>query len=123
MFVSLFSDGAQIGVPIELTGATNAGDNANDDSFLEVSAEDAGLTAGTTFDEVHFLPGLGKDDYRLLFTTLVVTTDPLDQQIVIPYTVTDADGDTDSDAFTVSFLNAAQMGTTGLVGDPGGDGD
>ena len=111
MFVSLFSDGAQIGDPIELTGATGAGDNANDDSFLEVSAEDAGLTAGTTFDEVHFLPGLVKDDYRLLFTTLVVTTVPLDQQIVIPYTVTDADGDTASDAFNVSFQNTDPTST------------
>ena len=58
----------------------------------------------------------------LLFTSLVVTTEPLDQQIVIPYSVTDADGDTDSDAFSVSFLNAAQMSPTTLVSDTDGDG-
>jgi T1SS-143 domain-containing protein len=121
MYVALFNNGTQIGSSIELTGAPGAKDNSSDYSFLEVTAEQAGLTAGTTFDEVRFLPG--DDSYRLLFTSLVVTTEPLDQEIMIPYTVTDADGDTAQDMFSVSFLIAAQMGTTGLVADPGSDGD
>ena len=64
-----------------------------------------------------------KDDYRLLFTTLVVTTEPLDQQILIPYTVTDADGDTDSDAFNVSFLNTAPTITNTLGSENSTTGD
>ena len=122
MYVSLWSDDSQIGNLIELTGAEGNKDNSNDVSLLQVSAVNAGLPAGTPFDEVQFMAGTS-DSYRLLFTSLVVTTDPLDQEIVIPYTVTDADGDTDSDAFSVTFLNAAQTTSTTMLSATAGDGD
>ena len=115
--VTLWSAGVQVGGRIDKFGAT-AGDNTSSRTNITVTAP-----AGATFDEVHFEGRDPGESYRLLFTSLTVITEPLDQQIVIPYTVADADGDTDSDAFSVAFLNAAQTTTTTMLSATTDDGD
>ena len=105
-YFTLYSGGQKVGTSISKTGATGSDSSGTgSETFISVTAVDAEKPAGTPFDEVRFEKLDSSDFYRLLFTSLTITTDPLDQQIVIPYTVTDADGDTASDMFNVSFLN------------------
>ncbi|MDX9835761.1 MAG: DUF5801 repeats-in-toxin domain-containing protein, partial [Desulfobulbus sp.] len=119
---TLWSDGSQVGTKVSKAGATRE-DNATNRTPITVTAVDAGEPAGATFDEIRF-EGTGVENgYRLLISSLIVTTEPLDQQIAIPYTVTDADGDTDSSEFSLVFLNADQLTPSPVVLDDDSDGE
>jgi hypothetical protein len=83
-------------------------------TLLNTNAVDSSgnsLTADTTFDEIRLHGSTDDDDaneqgYRISFSDIRITSDPIEQEIVIPYAITDADGDIDAASFTVNISSA-----------------
>ncbi|WP_163337402.1 retention module-containing protein [Desulfopila sp. IMCC35008] len=114
-----------------------AGGNASDDVSFTFDA--ATMTTSGSFDEIRFESGSDLTDdageYRVVSVDIGSSVEGQDQTVVIPFEITDSDGDSDQSDFSITFdgqgdLDAEEadaadgdVSTSGMVISGSNDGD
>ena len=112
MYYSLWNDGVQVSAQLSATypEAQTSGGSSSDDFTLNIDSSQ--LNTGTVFDEIRFEAAsqdtdkqgnLLEGDYRVLSVNLDVYHEGFDQTIIVPFEVTDYDGDTAHSDFSITF--------------------
>jgi Ca2+-binding RTX toxin-like protein len=112
-YYTLWSDGVQVSDEYSITGLDNGTGSSADqkDDLLQIDVVDGDQTlyAGyTTFDEVRLEAG-DNDAYRIESAQVSVYQEGYDETLLIPVDITDADGDTVSTDFSVTFDGQGEL--------------
>ncbi|EKD36988.1 MAG: Type I secretion target GGXGXDXXX repeat protein, partial [uncultured bacterium] len=99
-YYTLWNDGEQVSIQYEVSNTTGpAGGNSSADFTLDIDSSQ--LNSGeTVFDEIRFESDGG---YRIQSADVQVYQEGFDQTIVIPFELTDYDGDTATSDFSITF--------------------
>ena len=99
-YYTLWRDGEQVSGQFEVNNPAGTPNGNSDDDFTLV------INSSTVFDEVRLeSSGFAQNgsEYRVQSAQVSILQEAYDQTVVIPFEVTDKDGDTASDDFSITF--------------------
>ena len=107
-YYTLWSSGAQVSGELTFTPDPNVYNTSGGDAATDIPLviTQADITTGTTFDEVRFEVSTG-DSYRVVSTQIEEVTEGVDETLLIPFEVVDADGDV-IDTMTVQTTEGSE---------------